>query len=207
VKRITIAAIAVAALAFVGTAGAALVPGVFDPGNTGCPVATAQNGWLHLEKNCVNATNASAYGQITGVNGQAFTSGSFTLKSASQCQGGSPRFNIFTTTGTFFLGCNNVTPVTNADGTATYTFTPATIAAAGLPVPTGTITGASVIIDIQGVADVKNVMLNGIAQQLASGGKHRGHGEGDNHGHHGHHGHHGVKGDNGQRGHGDNDND
>jgi hypothetical protein len=75
-------------------------------------------------------------------------------------------------------------------------------------VPTGTITGASVIIDIQGVADVKNVTLNGIAQQLATSNKHHGHGEGDKHGHHGHHGHHGVKGDNGQRGHdSDNDND
>jgi hypothetical protein len=209
-KKIMIAAIAVAAFAFVGAAGAALVPGVFDPGNTGCPVAAAQSGWLHLEKNCVSTTNASAYGQITGVNGQAFASGSFTLKTASQCQGGSPRFNIFTTTGTFFLGCNNVTPVTNTDGTATYTFTPAAIVAAGLPVPTGTITGASVIIDIQGVADVKDVTLNGIAQQLASNGgkKHHGHGEGDEHGHHGHHGHHGVKGDNGHHGQdSDNDND
>jgi hypothetical protein len=168
VKKITIAAIAVAAFAFVGTAGAALVPGVFDPDKTGCPVAAAQNGWLHLEKNCVNTTNASAYGQITGVNGQPFTSGSFTLKTTSQCQGGSPRFNITTTVKTYFLGCNNVTPVTNTDGTATYTFTPASILAAGLEVPTGTITGASVIIDIQGVADVKNVTLNGIAQQLAT---------------------------------------
>jgi hypothetical protein len=196
------AAIAVAALAFVGTAGAALVPGTFDPDKTGCPVAKAQSGWLHLEKNCVSTVNASAYGQITGVNGQPFTSGSFTLKSATQCQGGSPRFNIFTTTGTFFLGCNNVTPVTNADGTATYTFTAATIAAAGnqVPFPTGTITGASVIIDIQGVADVKNVTLNGIAQQLA-GGKNHGKHRGDEKGHHGHHGHHGVKKDS------DNDND
>jgi hypothetical protein len=49
------------------------------------------------------------------VNGQAFASGSFTLKSASQCQGGSPRFNIFTTTGTFFIGRNNVTPVLTLD--------------------------------------------------------------------------------------------
>lgn len=208
VKKITITAIAVAALAFVGAAGAALVPGTFDPGNTGCPVANAQSGWLHLEKNCISSTNASAYGQITGVNGQPFASGSFTLKTASQCQGGSPRFNIFTTTGTFFLGCNNVTPVVNADGTATYNFTPAAIVAAGLPVPTGTITGASVIIDIQGIADVKNVTLNGIAQQLANGGKHHGHDEGDEHGHHGHHGHGHGHHDNGQQGNdSDNDND
>jgi hypothetical protein len=193
-RKITMAAIAVAALAFVGTAGAALVPGTFDPDKTGCPVAKAQSGWLHLEKNCVSTTNASAYGQITGVNGQPFTSGSFTLKSASQCQGGSPRFNITTTVKTYFLGCNNVAPVLNSDGTATYTFTAATIAAGGnqVEVPTGTITAASVIIDIQGVADVNNVTLNGIAQQLA-GGKNHGKHRGDEKGHHGHHGHHGVK--------------
>jgi hypothetical protein len=202
-RKITMAAFAVAALAFVGTAGAAVIPGVFDPGKTGCPVAKAQSGWLHLEKNCVNTTNASAFGQITGANGKPFTSGSFTLKSATQCQGGSPRFNIFTTTGTFFLGCNNVTPVLNADGTATYRFTAATIAAAGgqVPFPTGAITSASVIIDIQGVADVKNVTVNDIAQQLAGDKKHHGKHRGDERGHHGHHGHHGVKKDS------DNDND
>jgi hypothetical protein len=205
-RKITMAAIAAAALAFVGTAGAALVPGTFDQNKTGCPVAKAQSGWLHLEKNCVNSTPASAFGTITGVNGQPFTSGSFTLKSASQCQGGSPRFNVYTTAPVsqpYFLGCNNVTPVTNADGTATYTFTAATVAAAGnqVPFPTGTITAASVIIDIQGVADVKNVTVNGIAQKLAGAKKHHGKHRGDEKGHHGHHGHHGVKKD------ADNDND
>jgi hypothetical protein len=64
------------------------------------------------------------------VNGQTFTSASFTLANASQCQGGSPRFNIVTNVMTFFLGCNNVTPTINANGTATYTFAAATIAAA-----------------------------------------------------------------------------
>jgi hypothetical protein len=161
-----VAAVAAAALALSGTAAAALVPGVFDPGNTKCPVATFSNGVLHLEKNCATATNASAGADITGLNGQPFTSASFTLKSASQCQGGSPRFNIFTTTGTFFLGCNNVTPVMNADGTATYTFTAATIAAGGnqVPVPTGTITSAEVLIDVQGTADLTNIAVNGIKQ-------------------------------------------
>jgi hypothetical protein len=162
-KKLIVAAVAAAAMAFAGTAAAALVPGVFDPGNTKCPVSTYSNGVLHLEKNCATSTNASAGADITGLNGQAFTSASFTLKSTSQCQGGSPRFNIFTTTGTFFLGCNNVTPVVNADGSATYTFTAATIAAAGnqVPVPTGTITSAEVLIDVQGTADLTNITVNG----------------------------------------------
>src|SRR6202008_22232 len=100
--------------------------------------------------------NASAGAEITGLGGQSFTSASFTLASQAQCQGGSPRFNLFTTGGTFFLGCNNVTPVVNGDGTATYTFDAATIAAGGnqVPVPSGTINSAEVLIDVQGTADL-----------------------------------------------------
>ena len=189
-KKFMIAAVAVAALAFAGTAGAALVPGVFDPDHTGCPVAKAQSGYLHLEKNCATTTNASAGADITGLTGQAFTSASFTLKSATQCQGGSPRFNIVTTTNTFFLGCNDVTPVVNGDGTATYTFTPAN----AFPSPvTGTITSAEVLIDVQGVADVKNVTVNGIPQNLKQAHKQKHHHQnkgkhkGDERGHNGHH--------------------
>jgi hypothetical protein len=191
VKKLTIAAVVAAACAFAGGASAALVPGVFDPGHTGCPVAVVQNGWLHLEKNCPTTTNASAGADITGLTGQTFTSASFTLKSTSQCQGGSPRFNIVTTTNTFFLGCNGVTPVVNSDGTATYSFTPANAFPSAV---TGTITSAEVLIDVQGVADVKNVTVNGIAQNVEKAHKHHHHDngkhEGDEHGHHGHH-HHG----------------
>jgi hypothetical protein len=121
---------------------------------------------LHLEKNCATTTNASAGADITGLNGQPFVSASFTLASTSQCQGGSPRFNIQMTTGLFFLGCNNVTPVTNANGTATYTFNAATLAAAGqqVPTPTGTITAAEVLIDVQGTADLSRITVNGQLQ-------------------------------------------
>ena len=148
------------------TAGAALEPGVFDPGNTSCPTASYTNGVLHLAKNCLSTTNASAGANITGLSGQTFQSASFTLASTSQCQGGSPRFNVFTTAGTFFLGCNNVTPTLNGDGTATYTFTAATLAAAGqqVPTPTGTITGVEVLIDQQGTADISNIVVNGVLQ-------------------------------------------
>jgi hypothetical protein len=72
VKTLTIAAIAAAALALAGTAGAALVPGVFDPDKTGCPIAKVSHHWLHLEKNCVTTTNASAGADITGLEGQPF---------------------------------------------------------------------------------------------------------------------------------------
>jgi hypothetical protein len=165
VKKTLVATIAASAFVLVSSASAALVPGVYDPGNTGCPKASFADGWLHLEKNCATTTNAAAGADITGVTG-TFESASFTLKTSSQCQGGSPRFDIVTPTGTFVLGCNNVTPTMNADGTATYTFTAATLAAAGnqVPVPTGTITQADVLIDVQGTADLTNITLNGVKQ-------------------------------------------
>jgi hypothetical protein len=165
-KKAIIVATAALTLALASTAAAALEPGVFDPGSTGCPVATYTNGVLHLEKNCATATNAAAGADITGLDGQTFTSGSFTLKSAAQCNGGSPRFNLSTSDGVFFLGCNNVTPVMNGDGSATYTFTAATLAAAGqqVPTPTGTINSAAVLIDVQGVADVTNISVNGVSE-------------------------------------------
>jgi hypothetical protein len=165
-KRGIAFAAVVLTLALAGTAAATLVPGVFDPGNTGCPVATFANGVLHLEKNCPTPTNAAAGADIIGLEGQTFTSGSFTLASTSQCQGGSPRFDVVTTDGLFFLGCNNVTPTINGNGTATYTFTAATIAAAGgqVPFPTGTIQAIDVLIDVQGVADLTNITVNGQLQ-------------------------------------------
>jgi hypothetical protein len=153
-------------LALAGSAGAALVPGVFDPGSTGCPVATFSNGVLHLEKNCPTATIAAAGADITGLAGQTFSSAAFTLASAAQCNGGSPRFDVVTSDGTFFLGCNNVAAVVNGNGSATYTFTAATLLAGGqqVPTPTGTINAADVLIDVQGTADISNISLNGVAQ-------------------------------------------
>jgi hypothetical protein len=172
-RKLIIAAIAACALALAGTAGAALVPGVFDPDHTGCPTASFSNGVLHLAKNCPTEINASAFGDITGLTGQPFATGSFTLASTSQCQGGSPRFNIFTTSGpqAYFLGCNNVTPVVNADGTATYNFTLADLLRINstLP-PPGTITDAAVIIDVQGTADVSRIFVNGMREVPAGTG-------------------------------------
>jgi hypothetical protein len=160
-KKIIVAIATAGALALSGTAAAALVPGVFDPGNTGCPVATYSNGVLHLEKNCPTPTNAAAGADITGLEGQTFTSASFTLASASQCQGGSPRFDVVTTDNLFFLGCNDVTPTINGDGTVTYTFT----AADGFPSPiTGTIQAVDVLIDVEGTADLTNIMVNGVTE-------------------------------------------
>ena len=165
-KKLILILTSAIALVLASTAAAALVPGVYDPGATGCPTATFSGGVLHLAKNCATTTNAAAYGDLTGLNGQTFTSASFTLANAAQCQGGSPRFNIVTTTGTFFLGCNNVTPTTNSNGSVTYMFNAVSIAAAGgqVPFPTGTITSAAVILDVQGSADVSAITVNGTSE-------------------------------------------
>ena len=167
-KKLLLLSTCAIALVLASTAAAALVPGVYvqNAADAGCVTSTFSGGALHLAKTCPDATVVAAYGDITGLTGQAFTSASFTLANAAQCQGGSPRFNIFTTTtpaGTspFFLGCNNVTPTTNADGSVTYTFDAASIAAAGLTFPTGTITDAAVLLDIQGSADVSKITVNG----------------------------------------------
>jgi hypothetical protein len=157
-------AVVVAALATSGSAAAALSPWVFDPGHTGCPTSSFSNGLLHLAKNCATATNASAGATITGLNGQTFTSASFTLTNAGQCQGGSPRFNIGTTGGLFFLGCNNVPPTTNANGTATYTFTPANLVPQVPGNTVGTITSVDLVLDVQGAADLSNITVNGKTQ-------------------------------------------
>jgi hypothetical protein len=165
-KKLILAATATVALALAGTAAAALVPWTFvGPGAVCTPTSTFSGGALHLAKPCTTPTNASAGATITGVSGQTFTSAAFTLANATQCQGGSPRFNVVTNVQTFFLGCNNVTPTINANGTATYTFNAATIAAGGnqVPVPTGTISSVEVLIDVQGTADLSNITFNGQA--------------------------------------------
>ena len=197
-RKLVIAIVVALSLALAGSAAAALVPGVFDPGNTGCPKATVSHGWLQLEKNCVSTTNAAAGADITGLEGQPFVSASFTLKSASQCQGGSPRFDISTTGGLWFAGCNTVTPVIDANGRATYTFTPADLVPQVPGNTLGTITAVDVLIDQQGTADLRNITVNGIKQKVAKGDRRLDHGNDDEHGHQGHHDHgdHGKKHDN-----------
>lgn len=168
-RKLTVAAIAAFALALAGNASAALVPSVFigtgvDPS---CATATYSDGVLHLAKPCSSDTQSFAGADITGFTGQTFDAASFSLSSTTVCNGGSPRFDIQMSDNTiFFLGCNNVTPTVNADGSKTYTFSAATLAAAGqqVPFPTGTIKAVDLGIDISGTADVSRISFNGVAQ-------------------------------------------
>jgi hypothetical protein len=168
-RKITAAATAAFALALAGTASAALSPSVYiGPGvSPTCATATYSDGVLHLAKPCSSDTQSFAGADITGFTGQTFTAASFTLSSSTVCNGGSPRFDVQMSDNTiFFLGCNNVTPTVNADGSKTYTFSAATLAAAGqqVPFPTGAIKAVDVGIDIMGTADVSRISFNGVAQ-------------------------------------------
>jgi hypothetical protein len=167
-KKVIIAAIAACALAVAGPAGAALVIAPYDPTGA-CTVNTYSHGVLHLEKKCPTTADAAAGADITGFAGQTYVSSSFTLASASQCNGGSPRFDILDSNGkVFFLGCNNVTPVTNADGTVTYNFTMADLLRINPTLGTpGTIQAVDVAIDVQGVADISRIFFNGVRQVVA----------------------------------------
>jgi hypothetical protein len=164
-RKFLIAAIAACALSVVGPAGATLRIAPFDPTGT-CTVNTYEHGVLHLEKICTTETYAAAGADILGFEGQTFSSASFTLASTTQCNGGSPRFDILDANGhVYFLGCNNVTPTMNADGSATYSFTAADVLRINstLPPPT-TIAAADILIDVQGVADITNIFFNGVRQ-------------------------------------------
>ena len=57
-KKLAVMAVVGATLAFTVSASAALVPGVFDPGSTGCVESTysKKTKTLHLEKNCPTPT-------------------------------------------------------------------------------------------------------------------------------------------------------
>jgi hypothetical protein len=172
-KKLLIAAIAACALAVAGPAAAALVIAPYDP--TGqCTVNTYAHATLHLEKKCTTETPAAAGADITGFAGKTFESASFTLANAAQCNGGSPRFDILDSNGkVFFLGCNNVTPVTNENGTVTYTFTMADLLRINPTLGTpGTIQAVDVAIDVQGVADVSKIVFNGVRQTVAAAGNH-----------------------------------
>ena len=167
-KTVLSAAAAALTLALAGSAAAAIAPSVYDPGHTGCATSSWSGGALHLAKTCATSTNAAAQADVTGLAGQTFQSATFTLASTAQCQGGSPRFNVQTTTGMYFLGCNNVVP-----SGSTYTFTAETLAAAGqqVPTPTGTIQSIQIVLDVQGSADLTRIAVNGVDQAPAATGK------------------------------------
>jgi hypothetical protein len=93
----------------------------------GCPTgdsADKHNEGLLLAKTGPTSTNASAFATLTDVKGATLTELGYDIRKpgvdqndprGSHCGAGAPRFNIETTDGSFFLGCNSPAPVvTNA---------------------------------------------------------------------------------------------
>jgi hypothetical protein len=111
-------ATALAILAVSGTALAAAPSGLkvrpwtYDPDRTRAVdsawVANAgvEGHGLFLEKATATATNASAGATVDGAEGLTLTELGFDYRNDGHCGAGAPRFNVYTTAGTyFFFGC------------------------------------------------------------------------------------------------------
>lgn len=141
-------------------------PGVYDPDATGIVIAGWQGGvgepdalngnqGLVLQKNGPTETNAAAGAEILGVEGQPVSALGFDYKTDGHCSGGSPRFNVQTSTGFYFVGgCGNATPtpVPGAPGWSRVSFDTSQI--------TGAIEYVEVIADEQGQSVLDNIVVN-----------------------------------------------
>jgi hypothetical protein len=83
------------------------------------------NQGLLLAKTGPSSTNASAFAVLKDVAGITLTELGYDLRKpgvshldprGSHCDNGSPRFNVETTAGFFFVGCNSPTPVVTTTG-------------------------------------------------------------------------------------------
>ena len=165
-KRFVVAGIAAASLALASTTAAALVPGVFDPGNTGCVTATYAGGVLHLEKNCPTSTNAAAGADITGLEGQTFTSASFTLDEREPVPGRLAALQRRHDHRVVLPRLQQRDPDDQRRRVGDLHLHGGDDRGGGnqVPFPTGTITALDVLIDVEGTADITNITVNGELQ-------------------------------------------
>jgi hypothetical protein len=140
-------------------------PGIYDPGATGIVVAGWQSGvgepdgmngnqGLVLQKNGPTETNAAAGAEIFGFEGQEVSQLGFDYKTDGHCSGGSPRFNVQTNEGFYFVGgCGNVVPEDLNNGWSHVMFDTSQIR--------GDIEYVEVIADEQGQSVLDNIAVNG----------------------------------------------
>jgi hypothetical protein len=139
-------------------------PGIYDPGATGIVVAGWQGGvgepdvgsngsqGLVLQKNGPTETNAAAGAEIFGFEGQPVSELGFDFQ--GYCSGGSPRFNVQTSDGFYFVGgCANAAPTDLGNGWSHVTFDTSKVS--------GTIQYVEVIADEQGQSVLDNIAVNG----------------------------------------------
>jgi len=96
--------------------------------DTGCPTTDPrdqQNDGLVLDKMGPTANNASAFAEIKGWKGPLTELGydirkfgSIATTNGSHCGAGAPRFDVYTTTGGFFVGCQSPPPNSQTPGDA-----------------------------------------------------------------------------------------
>ena len=145
-----------------------------------------ENDGLVLDKMGPTANNATAFAEIKGVKDSTLTELGYDIRkfgtrasaNGSHCGAGAPRFDVYTTAGLFFVGCQSPPPDSETDGQAWIRLrwgTPAGVvgysATTGLPT---TITGAVQHIylvfdegtdtgpDFFGAAVLDNVDVNGL---------------------------------------------
>ncbi len=95
-----------------------------DPACTTGDSSDKKNEGLLLAKTGPTTNNASAFAELKGLEGVTLTELGYDLRKptntndprGSHCGAGSPRFNITTTTGSFFLACNSPAPTTQTAG-------------------------------------------------------------------------------------------
>jgi hypothetical protein len=108
---VTLLAVA-ATTASAANSGFRVKPWTYDPDRTGVAdaawVANAglEGHGLYLEKDATTPTNASGGASIEGTDGITLTELGFDYRNDGHCGAGAPRFNVYTTAGTyFFFGC------------------------------------------------------------------------------------------------------
>jgi hypothetical protein len=95
-----------------------------DPACTTGDAGDQRNAGLLLAKTGPSSNNTSGVAELKGVEGVTLTELGYDIRKAStttdprgsHCGGGAPRFNITTTTGSYFLACNSPAPTTHTAG-------------------------------------------------------------------------------------------
>jgi len=161
-KFVAAGGLLVLALALVGAASAGKVgfakTWVYDPGNTGDAVAEWTKDGLSLQKNAPTNVEVAAGAEIKGVEGELLAQLSFDVK--GYCGAGAPRFNVYTQSATYFIGCTYGDPTDLGDGWTRVTFSGDEIG--GIGAFGSVMNGVDVVQDEEGATLLRNISVNGV---------------------------------------------
>jgi hypothetical protein len=161
-KFLSVAGLLVLALALVGTASAGKVgfakTWVYDPGNTSGAVAEWTKEGLSLRKTAETSVEVAAGVEIKGVEGETLTQLSFEVK--GYCGAGAPRFNVYTESTTYFIGCIYGKTTNLADGWQRVTFSGDEIG--GVGAFDSVMKGIDIVQDEEGATLLRNISVNDV---------------------------------------------